>query len=125
MKGKISYSSERVYKNCHIVPWHPNLIKLTLWLIELTGKVVFTSGYRRRAIHDKDSGIHTTDPLRSVDIRHYIYEKPKPLEMRINRVWTYDPKRPNLKCAFLHDTGLGMHFHLQVHDNTIAMWEES
>lgn len=123
MIGHISYSSERVYRNCRIVPWHPNLIKVSLWLIETTGEVVFTSGHRKKLIHDDDSGIHMTDPLRAFDIRYYIYEKPEGLCLRINRIFTYDHKRPELECAILHDTGLGKHFHLQVHDNTKAMWE--
>ncbi len=123
MRGKIYYSSERIYENCHVVPWHPRLIDLTKWIIETTEHVVFTSGYRPSPIHSKDSGIHATDPLRAVDIRHFIYPHPDKLRDRINNAWLYDPKRKNLKCAFLHDTGLGMHFHLQCHDNTKAMWE--
>ena len=123
MIGKVSYKSDRVFTNCHIVPWHPNLIKIALWILDTASEIVFTSGYRSKPIHDKDSGIHTTDPLRAFDIRHYIYQNPEALNDRINRVWTYDPKRLNLKCSFLHDSGLGKHFHIQVHDNTKAMWE--
>jgi len=124
MQGKTSYSSARIYTACHIVSWHPRLIALTQWIIELTEKVTFTSGHRTKKIHSEDSGIHMTNPLRSVDIRHYIYPKPEALRDRINSAWKYDPKRLHLKCAFLHDTGLGKHFHLQVHDNTKAIWEE-
>ena len=63
-----------------MVAWHPNLIKLNTWLIGEVGKVVYTSGYRSDRIHGKDSGIHTTNPLRAVDIRHYIYYDPERLE---------------------------------------------
>ncbi len=124
MIGHVSYSSDRVYRNSHIVRWHPKLIRVSLWILEITNEMVITSAFRPRKIHDDDSGIHTTDPLRAMDIRSYIYPKPEALRDRINRVWTYDPKRPELMVAFLHDTGLGIHFHIQVHDNTKAMWEE-
>jgi len=123
MIERVSYKTDRVFENCHIVSWHPNLIRVSIWIVETAGEVVYTSGYRPKLIHDDDSGIHTTDPLRAFDLRHYIYDKPDGLCRRINRVWTYDPKRPNIPVALLHDTGLGKHFHIQVHDNTKAMWE--
>ena len=123
MIGHVSYSSDRVYRNCHIVRWHPNLIRVSIWLMEVVNEVVITSAFRTRKIHEEDSGIHTTDPLRAKDIRSYIYPKPEALKNRINKIWTYDFDRPEIMVALLHDTGLGMHFHIQVHDNTKAMWE--
>lgn len=119
----IRYSSDRIFRNCHVVPWHFNLIKIASWLTGITEELVFTSGYRDKLIYGKDSGIHGTDPLRAFDIRSYIYKSPKNIENRINSVWTYDHKRPHLKVAVYHDTGLGVHFHIQVHDNTKARWE--
>ena len=119
----IRYSSDRIFTNCHVVPWHPNLIKIAYWLIDISEEVIFTSGYRDKRIYDKDSGIHTTNPLRAFDIRSYIYNSPKNIENRINSIWTYDPQRPHIKVAVYHDTGLGVHFHIQVHNNTKARWE--
>jgi hypothetical protein len=118
---KTEYKSNKVYRNCHIVAWHPKLIDVIAWILEKEGKVVHTSGYRPHKIHGKDSGVHATDPLRATDIRHYIYYNPERLRDEINESWTYDPNRPHLKVAFLHDTGLGKHFHIQVHDNTVRI----
>lgn len=124
MNCKIGYSSDRIFRNCHIVPWHFNLIKIANWLIGITDELVFTSGYRTHLIHDNDSGIHITDPLRAFDIRSYLYKSPKNIENRINSVWAYDPERPGkYNVANYHDTGLGVHFHIQVHNNTKARWE--
>ena len=100
------------------VCWHQNLVKLIMWLAEYTGEIVITSGRRYRALYAGDSGIHMTDPLRAMDIRYYIYNDPDKLCDIINQAWEYDRTRPRFQCAKLHDTGRGLHFHLQVHDRT-------
>jgi hypothetical protein len=123
MKCVIGYSSDRIFRNCHIVPWHFNLIKVATWLTGIAEELIFTSGHRSKLIYSKDSGIHGTDPLRAFDLRSYIYKSPKNIENRINSVWTYDYERPQYNVAKYHDTGLGVHFHIQVHDNTKARWE--
>ncbi|GAG88238.1 unnamed protein product, partial [marine sediment metagenome] len=35
-----------------------------------------------------------------------------------NAHWIYDPERLEKKCAKFHNTGQGVHIHLQVHRNT-------
>lgn len=105
-------------RNVFGIAWHHKLVDVIMWIESLTGEVVITSGRRYRIIHDKDSGIHLTDPLRALDLRHYVYNDWDHLCGVINAHWHYDPKRPDLKVAVIHDVGLGKHFHTQVHDNT-------
>lgn len=119
MSGTITIATERCEpKNVFGVRWHHKLVDVTMWIMDLTGEVVITSGRRYRTIHSGDSGIHLTDPLRALDYRYYIYNDPDHLVGVINSHWHYDPSRPNLKVAVLHDVGRGKHFHIQVHDNT-------
>jgi hypothetical protein len=99
------------------VEWHPKLVELVMWVVDFTGEVVITSGYRPDKIHKADSGIHTKIPLRAIDIRHYIYSNPQGLCDAINNKFKYDPLRYSMRCAILHD-GLGKHIHLQVHGRT-------
>lgn len=89
------------------------LVALGKW-----GTPVVTSAYREHKAHAKDSGIHSTDPLRAVDIRSWIYSDPEMIVDWINLQWEYDNQRPWMKCAILHNTGSGEHIHVQVHPNT-------
>ena len=114
----IKFSSGNIAHNFCDVKVHPKLTDLILWIVDFTGEIIITSARRYRTIHDKDSGIHLTDPLRAVDCRYFIYHNPVKLVELINEHWTYDPRRKKLNCAVLHDTGLGEHIHLQVHDRT-------
>lgn len=36
----------------------------------------------------------------------------------VNLVFQYDPDRPHMQCAMIHDVGQGEHLHLQVHPNS-------
>lgn len=65
-----------------------------------------------------DNGVHGTLPLRGADLRCRDKEKGEVLEERVNFVFSYDPSRPNKRCAFLHGHGSNLHLHLQVHPNT-------
>lgn len=94
--------------------YHPKLISLACWIIDTGGMIYFTSGYRHA-----DKGVHGTNPCRGMDIRSWIYVSPRALCVRINGVWKYDPdRRPDKRCALVHDKGSGVHIHLQVHKNT-------
>lgn len=93
--------------------YHDKLIDLIKWIVNKKEEVVITSGKR---VGDK--GVHGTAPVRGIDIRSYIYTNPAEICTYINRHWSYDPKRPEMKCAIFHDVGKGKHIHLQVHPNT-------
>ena len=90
-----------------------------LWWLEGQVELVLTSSFRKDKIHPKDSGIHCVLPIRAIDLRSWIFKNPQRIEKLINDNWIYDPKRPNIPVAYLHDTGQGVHFHTQVHDRTI------
>ena len=110
--------NKQVFINYHSHAKHPALIELNWWL-EGRVEVIITSAYRKYYIHTKDSGIHTVLPIRAEDLRSWIFKNPHKIEKLINDNWIYDPKRPKLKCCVLHDSGQGVHFHIQVHDNTV------
>jgi len=68
-----------------------------------------------------DSGVHGQLPLRGIDLRVWAYEIGLAIEKHINDRWCYDPKRPEKRCAILHDVGQGLHLHVQSHPNTILI----
>jgi hypothetical protein len=109
----VAFSEEKYFYNFVTVAHHPNLKKLFLWVCQTFGEPVVTSAFR-----ENDPGVHGTTPLRGLDIRSAIYSNPQNVEDSINCIWIYDPERPEMKCAMLHDTGGGIHIHLQVHLNT-------
>jgi len=114
----IHFKNLRVLSGMFAVAWHPNLIKLLSWIVVRYSRMTVTSSYRPKPIHDKDSGIHSTIPLRAFDIRSSGYGDPVAIANDINKHWTYDPKRAEMKCAIYHNTGSGFHIHLQVHANS-------
>lgn len=72
--------------------------------------------------------VHMTNPLRGTDLRSRLLTalQNAALVAATNREWTYDPKRPHLKCAQLHAVGNGaFHLHIQVHNNTVRRTHES
>lgn len=96
------------------VPYDEMLITVLTWIDDqYPGHVVITSGYR-----PKDKGVHGTVPCRAVDIRSWVFKDPELRANYINHMWEYDYKRPKKQVAFYHDTGSGLHFHIQVHPNT-------
>jgi len=104
----------KTVKGLMLVSFHPKMIALANWAILRFSKIVFTSAYR-----EGDKGVHGTIPCRGLDIRSWIYDAPQSIVDEINAHWKYDPvKRPEKRCAILHDTGQGQHIHLQVHKNT-------
>ena len=94
--------------------YDPLLILIIVEIIAEFEDIVFTCGYR-----SGDRGVHGTDPCRGIDIREWIYDHPEDVVDFVNRRWQYDPHRPSMVCAMLHDTGKGMHLHIQTHPNTI------
>jgi hypothetical protein len=106
------------------VSYHKKLIYIISWLFDNLNtkrgeKLVLTSGYRMN-----DSGVHGQIPCRGIDIRSRVFADPVALVQKINEVWIYDPARPGLMVAKLHDTGQGMHIHLQAHNNTTLRFDK-
>ena len=90
------------------------LRNLLAWIERQTGlEPTITSLYRI-----DDSGVHGALPLRGVDLRCRNRPVGQTLVDIINSRWTYDHKRPEMKCAIIHGVGWNMHIHLQVHPNT-------
>lgn len=97
-----------------LVSFHPILIDIISWLEETYSRTCITCGHR-----PGDKGVHGTIPCRGIDIRSWVFAKPKKIVEHINMRWQYDPERPKMKCAILHDVGSGEHIHIQVHPNTV------
>ena len=123
--NSMKIKSWKALKGLLIVAFHPRMVALAVWICCRLSEVVFTSGYRPKKIHSKDSGIASTKPCRHLDIRSYVYKDPQGVVDDINAHWVYDKKRPELKVAVLHDIGQGRHIHLQVHNNTQYLEDKS
>ena len=94
------------------------LIDIICYVAEEYG-IVMTESFREK-LHDND--LHGTDPVRAIDLREWCYalHLAKEIEDDINRQWIYDPNRPHMKCAWIHENRKtkGFHFHIQTHPNT-------
>lgn len=79
--------------------------------------IVITESYRDKR-HPND--LHGTQPVRAIDLRSWCY--PDAMAYRImewiNKRWVYDSSRPKKVVAWIHDSGNGIHLHIQVHPNT-------
>ena len=65
--------------------------------------------------------VHTDGPPhRAIDFRisHVPFQTAQRATDRINEIFIYDPERPAMQVALLHDAGSGNHLHVQVHANT-------
>lgn len=95
---------------------HPKLDEIINWVAEHYGLVI--TEFYRKPRHPGD--VHSTNPVRAIDLRYWCYPDHVAEEIRdaINTRWQYDPARPGKQCAIIHNVGLGMHFHIQIHDNT-------
>lgn len=88
---------------------------LCIWLeAELGIEFTETSGYR-----PGDKGVHGAIPCRGRDLRCRDAFVGQAVCDFINRSWTYDPDRPELKVALYHGEGMNAHIHLQVHPHTV------
>ena len=119
--ASIIINDHKSLKGLLMVPFHPRMVGLMLWIFIRLSKVIFSSTFREKKVHDKDTGIHMTNPCRAIDISSHIYEDPESICSDINEHWKYDEKRPEMVCAQVHDVGLGKHIHLQVHDRTLYL----
>jgi hypothetical protein len=96
--------------------------KLRLVLADMEshfGGGVITSLYRIG-----DSGVHGTLPLRGIDLRCSALEWGRAVEDYLNKRWSYDPSRPEMKICSYHNVDKGWHLHLQVHPETLRRKEE-
>lgn len=110
----ITIKNHKVLMEILAAPYHAKLIQLMIWTCIRHNPIVMTSGYRG----PHGNSVHNTKPCRGLDIRSTVYNDPQAVVDDINNYATYDPARPNKKCAILHDIGKGVHIHLQVHRKT-------
>ena len=98
--------------------YEPTLIAIQKYIIEKYGAVI-TEAYRPR-LHIND--VHGCIPGRGMDNRAWCYPDAQIYRIQddINNRWIYDPMRPEMQCAIVHDNrkGGGRHLHLQVHPGT-------
>jgi hypothetical protein len=87
------------------------LLEIENWF----GEQTITSLYRIG-----DEGVHGTLPLRGTDLRCRKEDKSvgRRIEQKVNSRYIYDPARREKRVCMLHDSGLGLHLHIQVHPNT-------
>ena len=114
----IQIKDYKVLKSLLQATYHPKLIALAIWICHRYSSPVITSGWREEKLWSGDSGIHGTFPCRALDWSVKWWEDPEKVEKDINDNWVYDPTRPEMKCAILHDVGNGMHLHTQVTERT-------
>ena len=89
--------------------YDPTLIEIVSEVESYFPGITITEGFR------EGTGVHSTDPVRAIDLRsrNYTEEQIRAREDFINDTWIYDPERPQMKCCIVHDVGRGVHFHLQ------------
>ena len=116
-KGFIEIKNASVLSGLMNHKFHPKLTEIMAWMADQYG-IVMTESYRA-PLHPGD--VHSTDPVRAIDIKSRCYESVHASQIRdkINNKWQYDPDRPHMQCAIIHDVGNGIHFHIQVHPMTI------
>jgi hypothetical protein len=116
--GVIEVKNPEVFEGLLKHTLYPTLTEVVVWIAKTYGLVV-TESYRKQR-HPND--LHGVLPLRAIDIRAWCYnggfERARIIEQKINEEWVYDPGRPDMKVALLHDSGQGVHFHIQVHPLT-------
>lgn len=115
-KGFIEIKNSQVLAGLMQHKFHNTLTEIIVWLADNHG-LVMTESFRPSR-HPGD--VHSTDPVRALDIRSRCYDGDLAGKIRddINARWQYDPNRPHMQCAIIHDVGMGIHFHIQVHPNT-------
>lgn len=116
MIPKIEVKNATVLRNIMSYTFDPVLVSIICYIGEKYGACI-TEGWRAPR-HPGD--VHSTVPVRAVDLRHWIYESgvAEIIKRDINSRWQYDPNRPHMRCAIIHDAGRGLHFHIQVHPHT-------
>ena len=95
--------------------FHSKLRKLIYWLLGWCENITITEGYRE-PLHPGD--VHSTKPVRAIDIRSWRLKDPQAVADKINKHWIYDPNRPEMRCCVYGDDKHKDHFHIQVHRRT-------
>ena len=111
----IQIKNTAIFKSLFVNKPHPTLIKVISWIEDRWPGIVITCGYEPRPGR---TSVHSTNPLRGIDLRSRTFANPHAVADEINKHWAYDPKRPEKVVALFHDVGRGPHFHIQVHPNT-------
>ena len=112
--GDIQVKDSQVLKALMLHTYDPVLVDIICLVADQEG-ICITEGWRE-ALHPKD--VHNTDPCRANDVRTWCYKNPYKIKDLINNRWEYDPERPHKQVAIIHNTGKGIHFHIQTHPNT-------
>jgi hypothetical protein len=113
MSITVKFKNVDLLKTAFVVEYHDILCSLMAWTAVRVEEFCITSLYR-----PDDTGVHGTTPCRGVDISVKNISNPQKFVDEANRIWTYDPDRPEKKCFILHDVGFGLHIHMQVCDET-------
>lgn len=114
--GDIGIKTNYVLKGLMERRFSPLLIQIILELSEKYG-IFITESYRKKK-HPND--LHGTQPVRAIDLRVTCYFDSVVPEISkyVNTRWIYDPDREDMKCLIVHDSGQGIHAHVQVHHKT-------
>lgn len=117
--GIIIVKDKSVLRGLMEKKFHPTLIEIANYIAKKYGMVI-TESYREPR-HPGD--VHSTDPVRAIDLRSWCYETKGTSEKildDVNSRWEYDPKRPGkYKVMIIHEVdGGAIHAHVQVHPNT-------
>lgn len=114
--GEICIKDVGVLTGLMLKKFDLQLLSIVTWLFATHGGVM-TESYRPPT-HSGD--LHGTVPVRAIDMRTWCYADGKAAQIadEINKKWCYDINRPDMKVALIHDSGQGIHFHIQVHPNT-------
>lgn len=99
---------------------HDSLVEIIEWIAETYG-ITITEFYREKR-HNND--LHGTIPVRAADLRFWCYESDKfayEIMNAINSRWQYDHYRKHKVVAKIHNSGMGIHFHIQVHERTVRI----
>ncbi len=113
-KGDIVIKDIGVLRGLMERNYSPLLIDIICAVSDEFGLVI-TESWREQS-HPND--LHGTLPGRGIDLRSFDYKSDQQayeIEHWINKRWSYDSRRPDMKVADIHDSGQGLHFHIQVH----------
>jgi hypothetical protein len=95
--------------------YDPLLITISCEVAKKYG-ILFTEAWRE-PLHSGDVHPHG----RAFDLRVRVYgslERAEQIRKWINKRWEYDFKRPEMEVSIIHDSGKGLHFHVQTHNRT-------
>jgi hypothetical protein len=117
-KNEIIIKDTNVLRGLMERNYAPLLITIICEIIDNFG-IRMSESWREKK-HPND--LHGTNPVRAIDISEWVYNdgQAQDIEKWINNRWVYDPDRTRMKVAVLHKVRGGvLHFHIQVHQNTI------